>query len=59
MIWEIIDKFVFENIFDMCLIVCFLGYVIWFLKVKGMFGVKWDVIYDSIKKIIEKCIWEN
>lgn len=59
MIWEIIDKFVFENIFDMCLIVCFLVYVIRFLKVKGMFGVKWEVIYDCIKKIIEKCIWEN
>lgn len=25
-----------------------------FLKVKEMFGAKWDVTYDSIKKIIEK-----
>lgn len=30
-----------------------------FLKVKEMFGAKWDVTYDSIKKIIEKRTWEN
>lgn len=59
MIWEIKDKFVFENILDMCLTVRSSGHAIRFLKVKGMFGAKWDVTYDSIQKIIEKRTWEN